>query len=142
MDKLARLYLKEIVSRHGVPISIISDRDSRFTSNFWKSLQTALGIDLDMSTHIIRKQTASVREPFRYLRICFEPVLSILEKEKHLPLAKFSYNKSYHANIKVVPFEVLFARKFRSPICWAEVGDSQLTVPELVHETTKKIIQI
>ncbi|GJR26387.1 putative reverse transcriptase domain-containing protein [Tanacetum coccineum] len=50
METLTRLYIKEIVSRHGVPISIISDRDSHFTSRFWQSLQNALGTQLDMST--------------------------------------------------------------------------------------------
>nr|GFB16485.1 reverse transcriptase domain-containing protein [Tanacetum cinerariifolium] len=50
MDRLARFYLNEIVSRYGVPISIISDRDSRFTSRFWQSMQEALGTRLDMST--------------------------------------------------------------------------------------------
>jgi hypothetical protein len=50
VDKLARLYVKEIISHHGVPISIISDRDSRFMSALWRSLQTALGTRLDMST--------------------------------------------------------------------------------------------
>nr|GFC51290.1 reverse transcriptase domain-containing protein [Tanacetum cinerariifolium] len=50
MDKLARMYLKEVVTRHGIPVSIISDRDPRFASNFWRSLQNALGTRLDMST--------------------------------------------------------------------------------------------
>ncbi|GJZ76012.1 putative reverse transcriptase domain-containing protein [Tanacetum coccineum] len=50
MEKLIQLYLKEFVCRHGVPISIISDRDSHFTSRFWRSLQKALGMNLDMST--------------------------------------------------------------------------------------------
>nr|GFC98815.1 putative reverse transcriptase domain-containing protein [Tanacetum cinerariifolium] len=50
LDKLARLYLNRIVARHGIPVSIISDRDGRFTSNFWKSFQKALGTDICMST--------------------------------------------------------------------------------------------
>ncbi|GJY35654.1 putative reverse transcriptase domain, ribonuclease H-like domain, aspartic peptidase domain protein [Tanacetum coccineum] len=62
--------------------------------------------------------------------------------EKHLPLAEFSYNNSYHASIKAAPFEALYGRKCRSPVCWAEVGDVQLTGPEIIHETTKKIVQI
>ncbi|GJT74631.1 putative reverse transcriptase domain-containing protein [Tanacetum coccineum] len=60
----------------------------------------------------------------------------------HLPLIEFSYNNSYHTSIKAAPFEALYGRKCQSPICWAEVGDAQLTSPEIVRETTEKIIQI
>nr|GEU75865.1 putative reverse transcriptase domain-containing protein [Tanacetum cinerariifolium] len=62
--------------------------------------------------------------------------------ERHLPLVKFSYNNSYHASIKVASFEALYSRKCRSPVCWAEVEDAHLTSPELIHETTEKIVQI
>ncbi|GJS45219.1 putative reverse transcriptase domain-containing protein [Tanacetum coccineum] len=81
MEKLMRLYLKEIVSRHGVP-------------------------------------------------------------DTHLPLAEFSYNNSYHSNIKAAPFEALYGKKCRSHVCWTEVGESQLIGPEIIHETTEKIVQI
>ncbi|GKA15253.1 putative reverse transcriptase domain-containing protein [Tanacetum coccineum] len=60
--------------------------------------------------------------------------------DRYLPLVEFSYNNSYHASIKAVPFEALYGRKCRSPICWSEVGDSQLTGPELIRETTKMIV--
>ncbi|GJZ24030.1 putative reverse transcriptase domain-containing protein [Tanacetum coccineum] len=60
----------------------------------------------------------------------------------HFPLVEFSYNNSYHASIKATPFEALYGRKCRSPVCWAEVGEVQLTGPEIVQETTKKIVQI
>ncbi|GJY31125.1 putative reverse transcriptase domain-containing protein [Tanacetum coccineum] len=62
--------------------------------------------------------------------------------DRHLPLIEFSYNNSYHTSIKAAPFEALYGRKCRSPVCWAEVGDAQLTGPEIVRETTEKIIQI
>ncbi|GKB94041.1 putative reverse transcriptase domain-containing protein, partial [Tanacetum coccineum] len=62
--------------------------------------------------------------------------------DRHLPLVEFSYNNSYHTSIKVAPFKALYGQKSRSPICWAKVGDAQLTGPEIIHETTKKIIQI
>nr|GEZ19178.1 putative reverse transcriptase domain-containing protein [Tanacetum cinerariifolium] len=62
--------------------------------------------------------------------------------EKHLPLVEFSYNNSYHASIKAAPFEALYGQKCRSPVRWAEVGDTQLTGPEIIHETTEKIVQI
>ncbi|GJV86667.1 putative reverse transcriptase domain-containing protein, partial [Tanacetum coccineum] len=77
LEKLARMYLKEVVTRHGIPVSIICDRDP-----------------------------------------------------------------SYHASIKAAPFEALYGRKCRSPVCWAEVGEVQLTGPEIVQETTEKIIQV
>ncbi|GKB61387.1 putative reverse transcriptase domain-containing protein [Tanacetum coccineum] len=62
--------------------------------------------------------------------------------DRHLSLVEFSYNNSYHASIKAAPFEALYGRKCRSPVCWSEVGDSQLTGPELVRETTEMIVQI
>ncbi|GJZ88415.1 putative reverse transcriptase domain-containing protein [Tanacetum coccineum] len=62
--------------------------------------------------------------------------------DRHLPLVEFLYNNSYHTSIKAALFEALYGRKCRSPICWAKVGDSQLTGPEIIHGTTEKIIQI
>nr|GEY04488.1 putative reverse transcriptase domain-containing protein [Tanacetum cinerariifolium] len=62
--------------------------------------------------------------------------------DRHLPLVEFSYNNSYHTNIKATPFEALYGCKCRSPVCRTEVGDSQLTGPGIIHETTEKIIQI
>ncbi|GJX21224.1 putative reverse transcriptase domain-containing protein [Tanacetum coccineum] len=118
LKKLSR-QLKEVVSRHEVPVSIISDRDGKFTSHFWKSLHKALE---DM------------------LRAC---VLDFGKGwDRHLPLVEFAYNNSYHTSIKAAPFEALYKRKCRSPICWAKVGDSLLTGPEIIHETTEKIVQI
>lgn len=144
MDKLARLYIKEIVARHGVPISIISDRDSRFTSNFWRSLQDALGSDLDMSTAYHPQTDGQSERTIQTLEDMLRACVIDFGNgwDRHLPLAEFSYNNSYHTSIKAAPYEALYGRKCRSPICWAEVGESQLTGPELVQETTEKVVQI
>ncbi|GJU53741.1 putative reverse transcriptase domain-containing protein [Tanacetum coccineum] len=144
MEKLTRQYLKEVVSRHGVPVLIISDRDSKFTSYFWKSLNEALGTQLDMSTAYHPQTDGQSERTIQTLEDMLRACVMDFGKgwDRHLPLVEFSYNNSYHTSIKAAPFEALYGRKCRSPICWAEVGDAQLTGPEIVHETTEKIIQI
>ncbi|GJW89188.1 putative reverse transcriptase domain-containing protein [Tanacetum coccineum] len=144
METLTRLYIKEIVSRHGVSISIISDRDSHFTSRFWQSLQSALSTQLDISTAYHPETDGQSESTIQTLKDMLRACVIDFEKgwEKHLPLVEFSYNNSYHASIKAAPFEALYGQKCRSPVCWAEVGDVQLTGPEIIHETTEKIVQI
>ncbi|GJV53243.1 putative reverse transcriptase domain-containing protein [Tanacetum coccineum] len=144
MDKLARMYLKEVVTKHGIPVSIICDRDPRFASNFWKSLQKALGTSLDMSTAYHPQTDGQSERTIQTLEDMLRACVIDFGNGwvKHLPLVEFSYNNSYHASIKAAPFEALYGRKCRSPVCWAEVGQVQLIGPELVQETTERIIQI
>ncbi|GJU52167.1 putative reverse transcriptase domain-containing protein [Tanacetum coccineum] len=124
METLIRLYIKEIVSRHGVPISIISDRDSHFTSRFWPSLQSALGTQLDMSATYHPETDGQSERTIQTLEDILRACVIDFGKgwERHLPLVEFSYNNNYHASIKAAPFEALYGRKCRSPVCWAEVG--------------------
>ncbi|GJW18246.1 putative reverse transcriptase domain-containing protein [Tanacetum coccineum] len=119
METLTRLYIKEIVSRHGVPISIISDHDSHFTSRFWQSLQNALGTQLDMSTAYHPKTDGQSERTIQTLKDMMRACVIDFGKEwdKHLPLIEFSYNNSYHASIKAAPFEALYGRKYRPPVC-------------------------
>ncbi|GKF24348.1 putative reverse transcriptase domain-containing protein, partial [Tanacetum coccineum] len=117
MERLARLYLNEIVAIHSVPILIISDRNSHFTSRFWQSMQEALGTRLDMSMayhpQIDGKSEHTIQTLEDMLRAC---VLDFGGSwNVHLPLVEFSYNNSYH---------------------------SSLIGPNLVQETTEKISQI
>ncbi|GJS48670.1 putative reverse transcriptase domain-containing protein [Tanacetum coccineum] len=144
MDRLARLYLNEIVARHGVPISIISDRDSRFTSRFWQSMQEALGTRLDMSTTYHPQTDGQSEHTIQtledMLRACVLDFGGSWDVD--LPLVEFLYNKSYHSSVRCAPFEALYGRKCRSLIMWAEVREGQLIEPELVQETTEKISQI
>ncbi|GKC35336.1 putative reverse transcriptase domain-containing protein [Tanacetum coccineum] len=114
MYRLRILYLKEVVARHEVSVSIISDRDSTFISHFWQTLQKVLATRLDMST-AYHPQTDSKSER----------TIQSLEDMIH-----------------ATPFEAFYGRKCRSSVCWTKVGDSQLNGPKIIHETTKKIIQI
>ncbi|GKC82519.1 putative reverse transcriptase domain-containing protein [Tanacetum coccineum] len=107
-------------------------------------LLNALGTQLDMSTTYHPKTDSQSERTIQTLEDMLRACVIDFGKgwEKHLPLVEFSYNNSYHANIKAAPFEALYGRKCRSPILWAEVGDVQLTGPEIIHETTEKIVQI
>ncbi|GJV00523.1 reverse transcriptase domain-containing protein [Tanacetum coccineum] len=144
METLTRLYIKEIVSRHGVPISIISDRDSYFTSRFWLLMQNAFGTQINISMTYHPETDGQSERTIQTLEDMLRACVIDFGKgrERHLPSVEFSYNNSYHASIKATPFEVLYRRKCKSPVCWAEVGDVQLTGPKIIHETTKKIVQI
>ncbi|GJS98969.1 putative reverse transcriptase domain-containing protein [Tanacetum coccineum] len=127
-----------------VPVSIISDRDPRFASGFWRSLQKSLGTNLDMSTAYHPETDGQSERTIQTLEDMLRACVIDFGSgwDKHLPLAEFSYNNSYHASIKAAPFEALYGRKCRSPVCWSEVGDAQLTGPEMIRETTEMIVQI
>ncbi|GJU67897.1 reverse transcriptase domain-containing protein [Tanacetum coccineum] len=143
-EKLARIYINEIVARHGVSVSIISDRDGRFASQLWQALQEALGTKLHMSTayhpETDGQSESTIKTLEDMLRACVMDFGG--SWDTHLPLVEFSYNNSYHTSIKCAPFEALYGRKCISPVIWTEVGESQLIGPEIVQETTEKIIQI
>ncbi|GJX34301.1 putative reverse transcriptase domain-containing protein [Tanacetum coccineum] len=144
MERLARMYLKEVVTRHEIHVSIICDRDPRFASNFWRSLQKALGTNLDMSTAYHPQTDGQSERTIQTIEDMLRAYVIDFGNDwvKHLPLVEFSYNNSYHASIKAAPFEALYGRKCHSPVCWAEVGEVQLTGPKIVQETTEKVIQI
>ncbi|GKB83019.1 putative reverse transcriptase domain-containing protein [Tanacetum coccineum] len=111
------MYLKEVVTRHGIHVSIIYDRDPRFTSNFWRSLQKALGTNLDMSTAYHPQTDGQSERTIQTLEDMLRALINLGNGwVRHLPLVEFSYNNSYHASIKAAPFEALYGRKCRSPI--------------------------
>ncbi|KAL0560351.1 hypothetical protein IC582_000752 [Cucumis melo] len=143
-SKWAQLYMSEIVRLHGVPVSIVSDRDARFTSKFWKGLQTAMGTRLDFST-AFHPQTDSQTERLNQV---LEDMLRACALEfpgswdSHLHLMEFAYNNSYQATIGMAPFEALYGKCCRSPVCWGEVGEQRLMGPELVQSTNEAIQKI
>nr|GEW13381.1 putative reverse transcriptase domain-containing protein [Tanacetum cinerariifolium] len=122
IEKLTRQYLKEVVSKHGVPVLIIFDRDGRFTSQFWQSLNKDLGTQFDMSTAYHPQSDGQN-----------ERTIQTLEDMLRACVIDFG---------KAAPFKALYGRKCRSPICRTEVGDAQLTRPKIIHETTEKIFQV
>ncbi|GJT05900.1 putative reverse transcriptase domain-containing protein [Tanacetum coccineum] len=120
------------------------NRDGRFTSRFWQTLQKALGTRLDMSIAYHPQTDGQSERTIQTLEDMLRA--SVIDFggnwDVHLPLAEFSYNNSYHSSIRCAPFEALYGRKCRSPVLWAEIGESSLIGPELVQETTDKVVLI
>lgn len=144
MVKLTEIYIEQIVRLHGIPSSIVSDRDPRFTSKFWESLQAALGTKLRLS-YAYHPQTdgqteRTIQSLEDFLRACvLEQGVSRVEC---LPLIEFTYNNSFHSSIGMALFEALYGRRCRTPLCWYESGESALLGPEVVQETTDKVKMI
>ena len=141
IEALAHLYVEEIVKLHGIPRTIVSDRDPRFTSRVWKQIQAELGTELKFSS-AFHPQTdgqseRTIQTVEDMLRACSLSWKS--QWDKHLPLVEFSYNNSYHASIRMAPFEALYGRPCRSPLHWQELGDSKLIESDLIQECTDKI---
>jgi len=141
MTKLAQLYISEIVRLHGVPSSIVSDRDPRFTSRFWQTLQSALGSRLTMSSayHLQTdgQSERTIQSIEDLLRTCVLDHLGAWDEV--LPLVEFTYNNSFHASIGMTPFEALYGRRCKTLLCWYQDGESVVVGPELLRQTTEKI---
>ena len=135
VDRIVSKYIDEIVRLHGVPSSIVSDRDSKFTSHFWQAFQKALGTRVNMST-AYHPQTdgqskITIRTQEDMLRAC---VLDWGDSwERHLPLVEFAYNNSFHSSIGMSPYEALYGRPYRTPLCWTQLGERSMIGPEIVE---------
>ena len=144
MEKLAQLYVKEIVRLHGVPVMIVSDRDPRFTSSFWKSLHKAMGTKLNFSTAFHPQTDGQSERTIQTLEDMLRACMLDFQGswEKHIPLVEFAYNNSFHASIGMAPYEALYGRKCRSPSHWDEVGERKLLGPEILQQTKDLIVKI
>jgi hypothetical protein len=137
----AELYIARIVSLHGIPRTIISDRGSQFVARFWEQLHASLGTQLIRSS-AYHPQTDGQTERINQiledmLRAC---VLSYSKKwDECLPLAEFSYNNSYQESIRMAPFEALYGRRCRTPVNWSEAGERNVFGPEMVSEAEEQV---
>ncbi|GAU49588.1 hypothetical protein TSUD_138750 [Trifolium subterraneum] len=144
VPRLAEIYVEQIIRLHGIPSSIVSDRDPKFTSRFWESFQEALGTKLRLSS-AYHPQTdgqseRTIQSLEDLLRGC---VLELGESwDSCLPLIEFTYNNSFHSSIGMAPFEALYGRRCRTPLCWYESGENVVLSPDIVQETTEKIRMI
>ena len=117
------------------------DRDPRFTTHFWKSFQKAMGTRLTMSTTFHPQTDGQSKRNIQVLEDMLRAC--VLDHkgswEEHFPLVEFAYNNSYQASIQMAPYEALYGRPCRSPICWTKVGESSITGPDLIRDTSEKV---
>ncbi|RZB91387.1 Transposon Ty3-G Gag-Pol polyprotein [Glycine soja] len=141
MEKLVELYIKEVVRLHGIPSSIVSDRDPRFTSRFWTSLHEALGTKLKLSSAYHPQTDGQTEQTIHTLEDLLQAC--IIEQQGSwmdcLPLIEFTYNNSYQASIGMAPFEALYGRKCKTPICWYDDGEAVLLGPEMLQQITEQV---
>ena len=141
-DKLAEIFQQEIIRLHGTPVSIVSDRDPRFTSRFWKGFQKAWDTQLHFSSAFHPQTDGQSERTIQTL----EDMLRACTLEwsgnwdDYLCLVEFAYNNSWQASIGMAPFEALYGRKCRAPTCWNEVGEKTIEGPELVSITNEKVV--
>ncbi|CAN6678205.1 unnamed protein product [Malus baccata var. baccata] len=133
LSQLAALFISKIVKYHGIPSSIISDRDPRFTFKFWVAFQESLGSRLLFNGQYERT-IQTLEDMLRSSVVQFGDAW-----HQRLDLMEFAYNNSYHSSIGMSPFEALYGKSCRTPLCWSEVGERVLVGPEIVDETTQNM---
>ena len=136
-----RLYVREVVRLDGVPVSIVSDRVLGFTTHFLKSFQQVMGTQLMISTDFHPQMDGQLERTIQTLEdMLWACVLDLKGRwEERLPLLEFAYNNSYQASIRMEPYEAIYGRPCRSPVCWMEVGERPTMGLDLVRDTSEKV---
>jgi transposase InsO family protein len=129
---------------HGVPKKIVSDKGTQFTSRFWERLHETLDTQLRFSSAYHPQtddQTERVNQILEdMLRACALQYGS--SWDKILPYAEFSYNNSYEESLKMVPFEMLYVRRCRTPLFWNETGEWKVLRPDILQEVEKQVLMV
>ncbi|CAN4084894.1 unnamed protein product [Withania somnifera] len=143
-ERLARIYIREVVRLHGVPISIISDRGTRFTLKFWRAVRRDLGTKVHLSTAFHPRTDGRYERTIRVLedipRACVIDFGSTWDR--HLPLVEFSYNNGYHSGIEMAPFEALYGGRCRSPIGWFDGFEAKVRSTDLLRDSLDRVRMI
>jgi hypothetical protein len=139
---IASIFLKEIFRLHGMPKEIISDRDTKFTSNFWKYLFAGFEIKLLFSTSYHPQTNGQtnrlnqVLEDMLRMHVMHHPK----KWEDYLPLLEFSYNNGYKESLKMSPFEALYDRQCKIPISWDNLVYQITISPDMLKEMEQQVV--
>ena len=141
MDRLAELYVSEIVRLHGIPLLIVFDRDPRFPLRFWKELQSTFGTRLNFSIAFHPQTDGQLERVIQVLEdMLRDYVLDFLGSwDRYIPLMEFAYNNSYQSSIGMTLYEALYGRRCRTPMCWTELHEHKIIGPDLVKDMEEKV---
>jgi hypothetical protein len=141
---VAHVFVSEVIRLHRIPKKIISDRDSRFTSRFWTSLQSTLGTQLNLSIAYHPEIYGQIERVNQVMEDMLRMYVmdNQTQWEKYLPLVEFAYNNNYHSSIGMPPYEALYGRPCRTPLSWDRLEDRVTVGPELIQEMEEQVIQI
>ncbi|WVZ91093.1 LOW QUALITY PROTEIN: hypothetical protein U9M48_037307 [Paspalum notatum var. saurae] len=142
--RLAKIYIENIVKLHGIPSKIVSDRGTQFTFRFWKSLQEAMGTNLDFSSAYHPQTDGQTERVNQIMEDMLRACVLTYDKdwESSLPYAEFSYNNGHLGSLGMAPFEALYGRKCRTPLMWSEARERTLLGPALIKEAEEKVAEI
>ena len=137
-------FIGQIVRLHGVPRSIVSDRYGRFTSRFWLRVHEALGTRLHFTTAYHPQSDGQSERTIQTLEDMLRACVLDWRGHwtDHLALVEFAYNNSCHSSIQMAPYEALYGRKCRTPLCWDEPTEIVGEPPQMIAEMVAKIVLI
>jgi hypothetical protein len=138
------IFMKEVARLHGIPKTIVSDRDPKFTSNFWKGLYKGFRTNLNFipAYHLESdgqiERVNSVIEDMLRMYVMDKPS----KWEDYLHLVEFAYNNGYQALVKMIPFEALYGRRCNTPVTWDNPADKTVVRLELLKEMEDQMLKI
>jgi hypothetical protein len=129
---------------HIIPKTIVSNKDPKFTSNFWKGLFEGFGTNLNFSTTYHPESDGQTKRVNRVIEDILR--MYVMDKpsrwEDYLLLVEFTYNNGYHASLKMSPFEALYGRMCNTPVSWDNPADRAVVGPELLKEMEDQMIKL
>lgn len=139
--QIANIFMKDIFRLHGIPKMIVSDRDAKFTSNFWKAMSGSFGTKTNSNTTYHpqmdgkTERTNPILEDMLRMYVVDKPT----KLEDFLHLVEFPYNKIYQTSIKMISFEAWYGRKFYTPLSWSQLEDKLILEPDVLQEMEQRV---
>ena len=144
VDSIAKIFMKEIFKLHGLPKEIISDRDVKFTSNFWKGLFVDLVTKLNFNTAYHPQTDGKTERVNQVLEdmLCMYVMDKPTKWEDYLHLVEFAYNNGHPESLGMSPYEDLYGRRCRTPVTWDNLVNKVVLGPKLLKEMEQEVVNI